>query len=457
MTSARARRRTACLALLTALVGALLVSVPAASAQSTPPPSPSPSPAADPEPVRVGNADDGRTVHLVPGQELVVELVAPQGEQWQGPRSSGPLYLVEYRETATRTTARLEALRNEPEPVVLEARTDRACFHSGQPCAQGFSTWSLQVVVDPGPAAAPPDYPCMATSRPPHPAPGTVQVTEHDNGRRFTVQKGNEVQVFLGDCYDPHAVPSADGPLFRENATYVANGLNTSTFRALATGTSTITAPKDPACFHTEPSCARPAVVFSVEIEVVDGPAESCNVPTVVELDRSTITATGEVGLTVRTPPGATVDLFAYTQPSTEYRLVRSALVPDTGSVRFSLRPPRNTRLYAQRHGCAAGAPVVLNVATALTLEVTRTAPRTYVFSGDSLPARPGGLVVSLYRVTADGREVLTAQTRADDATGQWRLTRRFSGTGRFGFLVRTGQDLQNAPGRSNVRATLVH
>ena len=78
------------------------------------------------------------------------------------------------------------------------------------------------------------------------------------------------------------------------------------------------------------------------------------------------------------------------------------------------------------------------------------------MFSGDSLPARPGGLIVSLYRVTAEGRQVLTSQTRADDRNGQWRIERRFTGSGRFGFVVRTGQDLQNAPGTSNVRSTLV-
>ena len=70
---------------------------------------------------------------------------------------------------------------------------------------------------------------------------------------------------------------------------------------------------------------------------------------------------------------------------------------------------------------------------------------------------RSGGLVVSLYRVTAHGRQVLTAQTRADRTTGAWSIGRRFVGSGRFGFVVRTGQDLVSAPGASAVRSTLVH
>ena len=51
---------------------------------------------------------------------------------------------------------------------------------------------------------------------------------------------------------------------------------------------------------------------------------------------------------------------------------------------------------------------------------------------------------------------MLTAQARADAATGQWSLLRRFTGSGRFGFLVKTGQDVQNAPGASNARSLLV-
>jgi hypothetical protein len=64
--------------------------------------------------------------------------------------------------------------------------------------------------------------------------------------------------------------------------------------------------------------------------------------------------------------------------------------------------------------------------------------------------------VVSLYRITSDGREVLTGQARADAQDGTWQLARTFSGSGRFGFVARTGQDLQNAPGRSGTRSVLV-
>lgn len=408
---------------------------------------------ATPAPVRVTQADSGRTVQLVPGQELEVELTAPQGEQWQGPATVGPLYLVEYREGSGPTTARLQALK--PGSARLTARTDRACFHSGEPCAQGFSQWTIDVQVGEGPAPSG-AYDCFAMPQI-SPAPGQVIVESGSNGGRVSVQQGKTVQVYLRGCNDPYTVPSSGGPLFRESATYRANGVNMTAFRALSLGTTQITAQTDPACFYTATPCARPTARFSVDVEVVPAsPDQECAVPTTVALDRSTVIATGAAVATVRAAAGTVVDLLAYTRPSTTYRLVRTGTVTSDGTVRFTLRPPANTRLYAARRGCGRSSDVVLNVATALTLAVERLGPRQYLFSGDSLPARPGGLVVSLYRVDVDGREVLTGQVRADEQDGTWSLLRTFTGSGRFGFVARTGQDLQNAPGRSGVRSLLV-
>lgn len=187
------------------------------------------------------------------------------------------------------------------------------------------------------------------------------------------------------------------------------------------------------------------------------GPRPVPCVPTTVVLPVSTITATAPATVQVRGGSGTEVDLLAYSRPSTAYVVVRSGLVGNDGTVTFTVRPPTNTRLLARQAGCADGPSTVLNVRTALTLQVVRNGTRDYAFHGDSLPARRGGLVVSLYRITADGSSVLTAQARASATTGDWSLRRVFTGSGRFGFVVRTGQDLQNAPGASNVRSLLVY
>jgi hypothetical protein len=176
-----------------------------------------------------------------------------------------------------------------------------------------------------------------------------------------------------------------------------------------------------------------------------------------VMLARDVIIATGSSGVSVTATPNSFVELLAYTRPSTTFRVVRSGTTDANGNITFAnLRPPANTRLVAQQRGCAFGRQKVLNVRTLLTLFVERNGTRTYTFSGRALPARPGGLIVSLYRVTGSGRQVLTSQTRADASTGRYVINRRFTGSGRFGFVVRTGQDLQNAPGSSNVRSLLV-
>ncbi|MCU1591681.1 MAG: LPXTG-motif cell wall anchor protein [Frankiales bacterium] len=176
----------------------------------------------------------------------------------------------------------------------------------------------------------------------------------------------------------------------------------------------------------------------------------------VLTLARTSMVATEATGVTVQAPPNSIVDLFAYSRPSTTFAVVRTETVGTSGVVTWSVSPLTNTRLYAQTRGGSATPQVVLGVAPALSLTAARTATRTYVFSGRGIPARTGGLVISLYRFTDDTHQVLTAQTRADAKTGSWSLTRAFTGTGRFVFVVRTGNDLQNSAGASGLRSVTI-
>lgn len=185
-------------------------------------------------------------------------------------------------------------------------------------------------------------------------------------------------------------------------------------------------------------------------------PPPGCLVAAEAMPDRDTIIATGGTLVTITATPNSIVDLQAYTRPSTAYRVVRSAEIGASGSTTVFLTPPANTRIRAQQRGCAFGRSMVINVRTALSLSAVRNGPRDYTFTGDSLPARPGGLIITLFRVTPSGQQIQTAQTRARADNGEWTINRRFTGNGRFGFVVRTGQDLQNAPGTSNVRSLLV-
>ncbi|MCW2606328.1 MAG: 5-nucleotidase protein [Frankiales bacterium] len=167
-------------------------------------------------------------------------------------------------------------------------------------------------------------------------------------------------------------------------------------------------------------------------------------------LDRSEITPGQSVQLQVTDPRGdVPVRVYAYTRPSAEYRLVRES----STETAFTLRPPGNTRLYVTGTNCDEGTRVI-TVRNGVSINARRDAPRVYTFSGTVLP-RQAGTPVSLYRV-ADGRSVLTAQARTG-ADGVWRVTRRFTGSGEFGFVARTANSLQNAAGASRVRPTVVH
>lgn len=135
----------------------------------------------------------------------------------------------------------------------------------------------------------------------------------------------------------------------------------------------------------------------------------------------------------------------------------------ETRTHTWTLAPTGNTRVSARHYsdigncgpkghhpGLTLG---VINVAPRFTINAVRNGVRDYTFFGEA--SRPGQ-ILSLYRVTATGSYVLTSQTRATDAR-TWTIHRKFLGSGRFGFVIRTGRDMANAPGASRVRDTVIH
>ena len=186
----------------------------------------------------------------------------------------------------------------------------------------------------------------------------------------------------------------------------------------------------------------------------VSAQAVEC-VSAVIALPRAAITATEKAEVRVRAASGSTVNLFAYSRPSTTFTRVRVGTVGADGIAVFKVGPATNTRLYAEQHGCASGPSTVVTVAPQLTLHWVRNGPRDYTFSGRTVPARAGGFVLALHRIDPDGKAPVRAHVRAD-ANGVFRVRVVFSGTGRFGFDVRTGKDIQNDAGRSAVRSVLI-
>ncbi len=146
----------------------------------------------------------------------------------------------------------------------------------------------------------------------------------------------------------------------------------------------------------------------------------------------------------------------------------RTATADSNGTATFNdLRPASNTRLRARQVSCTYnGNSDVINVRAQETLEVKRTGSLRYTFSGKSIPARPGGLIISLYRITGSAcpagveprdcpGETFIGQSRARSDNGQYSIDIAFKSgdrNTRDEFVVKTGQDAQNAPGRSNAR-----
>jgi hypothetical protein len=239
-------------------------------------------------------------------------------------------------------------------------------------------------------------------------------------------------------------------------------------------------AASSPAPESSSPAPPSPEGSSSAPAATTSAATETCPPPVKLRVNTPVINATGLASVSVMgARPGDTIDVQGYSQ---DHYLTRSfandstprdrtGIADGNGTVTFNdLRLSSNTRLRAQVRGCANGESVVVEVRTLLTLAVRETAPHTYLISGRSLPARAGGLVVSLYQVVGApcaagveprncSAERLLGQARADDVSGQYTFRTSFPARlagQRVSLVLKTGRDGQNAPGRSNVRSLLV-
>lgn len=167
----------------------------------------------------------------------------------------------------------------------------------------------------------------------------------------------------------------------------------------------------------------------------------------------------GGVNLVIQGDPndgeGQTIVVRGYVRPNTEPRELARVPVEADGKARVFLRLQGNTRLSAFGGGCffSSGDRVIPVKARLGNLHAVRNAARDYTFS--AFYAGPDGKVGNLYRVLPDGRQVLTSQTRM---SGEFvRINRTFLGSGRFGFVLRTGDDINSLGASTNVRDTVIH
>lgn len=151
---------------------------------------------------------------------------------------------------------------------------------------------------------------------------------------------------------------------------------------------------------------------------------------------------------------GATV--YATTVRTGERRAVREAGRP-TYHHTWIFSIGENTILDAEVPNVCQGKdlePFRVEIRPRVSIGATRVAPRDYAFHGRVLPGR--GQRVTLWRIEADGRRVLTStsQVRED---GTYRFERRFLRSGRFGFQVDVAANPAALWGQSPARPTVIH
>ena len=203
------------------------------------------------------------------------------------------------------------------------------------------------------------------------------------------------------------------------------------------------------------------------------------------------VNATALVTVTVTgATPNGVVELQAYQQNHfgtanfANAGNTRTATANASGVATFQVRFSSNARARAKMQGCAFGANAgfnqgssgaasnVLYVRTVLTFTVTRTGTRTIRIVGDSLPARPGGLIVNIHCTDARCKSAsnpngILFQPRANAVTGEFGpVSYTFAAAfqnNRVVLYAATGRqdtgegDAQNVAGRSNNRSVLIY
>ena len=167
--------------------------------------------------------------------------------------------------------------------------------------------------------------------------------------------------------------------------------------------------------------------------------------PPTVENGSGIITASQSASMSGFAESGSTVQLLAYSRPSTTYNVVRTTTASGTGAYSFVVSPQTNTRLKVSVNGQESDS-IVVGVRTAISLRAVRTAAYTYTFTGQVVPRRPGQLV-SVYAHTPSGDRLVGRGAVGSD--GVWRASHRFTVPGSFPLYASTTGDLTNYAGRS--------
>ncbi len=168
------------------------------------------------------------------------------------------------------------------------------------------------------------------------------------------------------------------------------------------------------------------------------------------------IVAGQTVAVAYRGEPNTTLDILARTQPATTYSKVGTVLLDGSGVGRSTHRPNRNTRITARRaDGQLSDTAPLIGVQAVASLNIRRTATRSYTFTGTVSPPL-GNRLVSLY----DSGRTRLAQARTN-SSGVYSMSKTFPvdnfTTADSYFFVRTPSDSYNYGATSRVMGTRIY
>ena len=350
-------------------------------------------PPAQPGDVTVTNADNGKTVTVPLGNRLRVSLEATS-EQPVWSDIDATLHRSYLDVQRPRSSAVFEALQT----------TDGT-----QVSATGATPWSVTVVVPSGQASTSPSEPCQ-TQTVPAAYDGVVVLSEADNGRTVQVQRGDAVAVFFPGCQGGFDFQPATAtmPLKRYRARGHNPGGASAVFSAMTTGTSTVTAVSDAACFHASPACLAAQRNWQVTVQVV----EACTLT-----GPASVPAGSDAWLYGRFAPGATVQVWFRPYGGTAFTARRVLTADSVGTVATSYRAVVDQRWYATSGGCTS-APGLTQVTPSLQSPTT-------VRRGDVVPIAvrgPAGAAVQVW-FASNGSAFAVRRTGHLDAAGVFRTS----------------------------------
>jgi hypothetical protein len=125
-------------------------------------------------------------------------------------------------------------------------------------------------VVHPPPTTRP--APAATTTTAPAPADDTVTVTAADNGKTFTLRRGQHLVVSLSESGWIWSDPDTDNAAVLKRTAVSANPSSdhvTASFDALTAGQAHVSASKDAPCRQSQPPCMVPTYLWQVTINVV--------------------------------------------------------------------------------------------------------------------------------------------------------------------------------------------